>query len=189
MVNSLSTFLHRLADWRAIAAFSLLAALFALLIVPAAQGEIESLSNGVSLIDLELYYNTEKLFSMIEAYGDEGREVYRNFAMTWDLLYPVVYSTLLALFMSWLIQRSVDRTSQMRLLNLLPFGAMLFDWTENASVIALLTVYPDKPSLIAHLASIATALKWAISAVALAVMAGFLGAAVRGGFKRRWDAR
>jgi hypothetical protein len=187
MLKSLSSAMYRLAGWRAVSLFSALAVLFAVVIVPAAQEKIEALSGGLNLVDLEFYYSPEKVFGMISAYGEEGRAVYRNFAMTWDILYPVVYSTLLALVISILLRNTSLENSAMRMLNLLPFGAMIFDWLENAGIVAMLTAHPQTPSTVARLASAATTAKWSVSALCLLVLLALILRLLGAVFAKRWQ--
>lgn len=102
------------------------------------------------------FYTPEKAYSMIELYGDEGCALYRTFAMTGDVIYPVVYSILFSLVITWLFQRSFASSSKLQILNVVPFGAWLFDWLENINIVTMLSLYPSTPSIVARLASICT---------------------------------
>jgi hypothetical protein len=62
-------------------------------------------------------YTPEKAYSMIASYGDEGRPLYRTFALTGDVIYPVVYSILFSLIISWLFQRSFASNSKLQMLS------------------------------------------------------------------------
>jgi len=46
---------------------------FNAVILPNEQVKIERLSGGTGPIDLQLFYTSDKVYSMIDAYGEEGR--------------------------------------------------------------------------------------------------------------------
>lgn len=167
MFRKISNALHRHANSRGLLLFLALMLLFATVIVPTAQNKLMGYSNGVDLVDLLFAYTPETVYRMIEAYGEEGRPYYRNFAMSFDLAYPVVYSIFLSLVIGWLLKRAVAPDSKARMLNLLPFGAMLFDWLENACVITMLTLYPAIHPTLARFGSVFTSFKWGFSAATL----------------------
>lgn len=179
MFRKISNALHRYSNGQSLLLFLALMVLFATVIVPTAQSKLMGFSNGVDLIDLLLSYSPDTVYRMIEAYGDEGRPYYRNFAMSFDLAYPVVYSVFLSLLIGWLLQRVTPAASRWRLLNLLPFGGMLFDWLENASVIAMLTSYPAVTPNLARIGSLCTSLKWGFSALSMLLLVSLLVLAAR----------
>jgi len=74
------------------------------------------------------------------------------------------------------------------ILNLLPFGQVLFDWVENFSLSALSSQYLAEGTIsssIAVLASTASAIKWGFSLLVYVVI--LVGIVMRtvGAFKRR----
>ena len=185
MIKTLSGTLNKYAKGRIILVFLALMLLFAMVIVPTIQGKIEASSGGVSLIDLQFSYTPEKAYSMIASYGDEGRALYRTFALTGDVIYPVVYSILFSLIISWLFQRSFASNSKLQMLNIIPFGAWLFDWLENINIVMMLSLYPSKATTVAKLASICTTIKWSFGAVAiLLLLIGFM-MALKNGFEKQ----
>lgn len=185
MFRKISDALHRHANGRSLLLFLALMVLFAAVIVPTAQGWLKGYSGGVDLIDLMLAYSPDTVYRMIGAYGDEGRSLYRNFALSADLVYPVVYSTFLSLVISWQLQRATAPDSKLRMLNLLPFGAMLFDWLENACVVTMLSFYPTTSSAVARIASMFTSLKWTVSAASLLLVLALAVPAARYSLRER----
>jgi len=184
MLTTLSEMLKKQCKgWLILLLFALVL-LFAIVIVPSIQGQLEVHSGGAGPIDLLFSYTPEQAYSMIASYGDEGRVIYRTFAMTGDIIYPVVYSLFFSLIITWLFQRSFAPTSKMHLLNLIPLGAWLFDWLENIHLVTMLTLYPSTPTLVARLASFCTTMKWSFGAVAIVlVLIGFV-MALKNGFKK-----
>lgn len=139
-------------------------------------GAIGSTGSGDKVpLDLLFYYTPETAYSMIESYGEEGRAAYRLFELTTDLAWPVVYTLTLSLVISWLFQGRSGPAPKARILNLLPFGAWLFDLLENALIVAMLSVYPERPAMLAWAASAFTMAKWIFaSASFLVLLAGVI---------------
>ena len=183
MIHRLTNRLEALATGRVILVFFGLAMIFAVLIVPTVGAQIEGYSGGVSLIDLNLTYSPQTAREMVGAYGAEGRSLYRLFALTGDVLYPVVYSTLTALLITWLFRRGGPAVWRWRAVALVPFGAMIFDWLENVGIVTMLSLYPNFPNWVARAASICTTTKWAFGVAAVLLVLFGLVAALRNGFK------
>ena len=185
MIATFSKTLKKYANGRIILAFLALVLLFAVVIVPTVQGKLEASSGGSGPIDLLFSYTPEKAYSIIESFGDTGRSLYRTFAMTADIIYPVVYSLFFSLLISWLFQRSFSSTSKLQILNVLPFGACLFDWLENINIITMLTLYPTKSNTVAELASLCTTIKWSFGVVSFLIVLVGLMMALKNKFKKQ----
>lgn len=134
--------------------------IFNAIILPQLQAKIKAISGGVGPIDLQLFYTPEKVYSMIAAYGDTGRASYRTVELTVDIIYPIVYTLFFSLLITWLFQRGFPAESKMQGLNVVPFGAWLFDLLENLGIVGMLSVYPSTPSALAWATAIFTLLKW-----------------------------
>ncbi len=176
MIEILNNALKRNANRRTMLAFLGVFLFLALVIFPVGKSRLEASSGGNGPIDLLISYTPEKAYSMIESYGDDGRSEYRIFSMTADFVFPLVSAAFFGLLLSWLFQRGVSSTSKLQMLNILPFGACLFDWLENLNIIIMLTLYPTKLNAIAELASLCTSIKWGLNGVIF--LALFLGVAL-----------
>lgn len=185
MIKTISNSLYRHTTGGAMSAFLALMLLFALIIVPTIQSRVESYSGGISLVDLQFSYTPEKVYSMISSYGEAGRKFYLAFAASGDLIYPVVYSIFFSLIISWLLQRGSKPDSGLRVLNVIPFGALLFDWLENANLIAMLSNYPSTNENIATLGSLCTMLKWGFGAASVLLLVVGLALAAKNGFRKQ----
>lgn len=185
MITTLSNTLKKYTNGWVMLAFLALMLLFGMFIVPTIGSKLEASSGGSGPIDLLFSYTPEKAYSMIESYGDEGRALYRTFAMTGDVIYPVVYSILFSLIITWLFQRSFAASSKLQMLNVVPLGAWLFDWLENINIVTMLSLYPSKPAIVAQLASLCTTIKWSFGVVGITlVLIGFV-MALKNGFKKQ----
>lgn len=159
--------------------------LFNVVILPAQQARLEAASGGVGPIDLLFFYTPAKVYSMVAAYGDAGRASYRTFELTGDLLYPIVYTLLFSLLITWLFQRGFAADSPVQRLNVVPLGAWLFDLFENLSIAAMLSVFPSTPAGLAWMAAIFTLVKWLFAgACILLILVGFV-FALKNGFRKQ----
>ena len=118
-------------------------------------------------IDLQFFYTPDTAYSMIADYGPEIRAQYRTFALTADVIYPVVYTILFSLLISWLFKRGLDPDHRLHILNLAPLGAGVFDLLENLAVVGMLSVFPATPAWLAWVATMFTMVKWAFAGASL----------------------
>jgi uncharacterized membrane protein len=114
--------------------------------------------NG-NILDTRLYYNGDDAYLTIEGYGTENRQTYIRGTLLLDFAYPLVYSILLALII-------IKLRGQTRLMYL-PFGVLLLDYLENIMILSMLGTFPTRLELVAQLAGIVTALKWAFAGATL----------------------
>jgi hypothetical protein len=113
------------------------------------------------------------------------RAAYRTFELTGDILYPIVYTLFFSLAITWLFQRGFASTSSMHKYNVVPFGGWFFDLLENICIVAMLSIYPSTPALLAWISTIFTSVKWlfAVESVGLLLVGLFM--ASRNGFKKQ----
>lgn len=175
MLAKFSDTLNKYAKGRLILAFLALEILFDAVIFPGIQAKIKAGSGGTGLIDSQFFYTPEKVYSMIASYGEAGRAAYRTFSSTVDIIYPICYTLLLSLLMTWLFQRGFASHSKLQRLNVVPFGAGLFDVFENLSILAMLSSYPSQVAIVAWLATSFTMAKWSFVGASLGlVLAGLI---------------
>jgi len=167
MFEKFSSWLGSISKGWLVLVFFALDLLFVLLILPGAQAKIEAYSGGIGPLDLTFFPSVEMTNMYLDAYDaneafpiDEGRAFYTNFELTVDLIYPIVYTFFFSLLISFLLRRSFDKTSRLHLLNLLPFGAWLFDLIENICIVILLSSFPAEEPAIATILMVANGIKW-----------------------------
>ena len=159
-------FFKRLSAWwyRAVTTLRLLVAVavFALFMVMVLPNMTERLTDltGVNVSpDTALVYAAKDLYAMAEAYGAAGRAYYIYSRFTFDLAWPAVYLLFLASLITRLF-RFLDPNDPRRLVNLLPFIAVIFDLLENSAASLVMFRYPLASPLAASLAPVFTFLKW-----------------------------
>lgn len=170
MVTRLSTTLHKYAKGPLVLLFLALDLLFVALILPSTEAQMKATSGGVGPIDLQFFYTPEQVYSMVGAYGEAGRAFYRTFELTGDIIYPIIYTLFFSLLLSWLFRRGFAGASRWQRLNVLPFGALLFDLLENSCIVTMLSIYPATPTLLAWLATSFTMVKWSFAVVTLLLL-------------------
>ncbi|MBK8784420.1 MAG: hypothetical protein IPO22_22080 [Anaerolineales bacterium] len=158
---------------------------FAGFLLPLIQGIMQGGQGGIQPLDLMLFANPEKIFGMIEKYGEFGRPFYRNVELTVDILYPIVYLFAFGLLISWLFQRGFASTSPMRKYNVIPLGAWFFDLLENIVIVTLLSIFPAQPAGLAWVFVFLNTAKWVFAGASILLMLVGLVMAVKNGFKKQ----
>jgi hypothetical protein len=135
---------------------------FSAAVLPWQAGIAARYSEGVGSPDASFWYSAHRLYELAEAYGAEGRAAYVRARVTFDVVWPLVYSAMLVLVLGWLLRRSTAPLARLRLVVLLPIGALLADYAENACTAIVMARWPSTTDLLATLAPVFTAAKWTL---------------------------
>ena len=135
--------------------------LFTALVLPAQSSQAESYSGAVGSPDTSLYYTPQQLYRFAESYGVEGRRSYVRARLTFDIVFPLVYTLFLTTSISWLVSKAAMPKPFWRQLNLVPLAGMLFDFLENGATATVMVRYPRTTPILAGLAGVFTTIKWA----------------------------
>lgn len=146
------SFLVRIATGKNVLLLIVLFVAFSGFIMPSLEADIMALSGGVGVIDLQLFYTPNKVFSMLSAYGPQGTHLYIIAQWTVDLVFPIIAGLMFATLFLWLGQKQWWWLG--------PF-VTLVDWVENVFVTLLLVQFPDFSPPTAWAACVFTSLKWA----------------------------
>lgn len=176
-MKTISDWLGRLAQgWLIGVAFGVMVFCMAVLL-PRAETQIKA-AGASGPIDLLFFPSPENSFGIAAALGPEGRAAYRLTELTVDVLYPLAYSLFYSLLISVLLRRVVAAGHPFRQLNLLPLGALFFDFLENAGIVTLLTVFPAQPLGLGLFLQVANGVKWLFAGASVAALLfALLGAA------------
>jgi hypothetical protein len=110
---------------------------------------------------------------------------YIAFNQVWDSLFGVIYGVM---YVAWVSLVFKPYALKVGLLNLLPFGQVLFDWLENFSLASLSNQYlvdGTISSSTALLASTASSIKWVFALLVYGVILVGIVARIVGTLKRR----
>jgi hypothetical protein len=128
-----------------------------------ANGSVRSLGTSFGFGQAEiLAFLTERSDSMISAYI--------NFNQVWDSLFGLIYGVM---YVIWVSVAFRPYSVKVGILNLLPFGQVIFDWLENASLAALSNQYLADGTIsssMALVASTASSIKWVFSLLVYGVI-------------------
>lgn len=158
---------------------------FAGFLMPLIGGLMQDGTGQIQPLDLMMFQTPDKLFAMIERYGEYTRVFYRNVELTADILYPIIYLFAFCLLISWLFERGFAANSPMRKLNVIPVGAFISDLFENMTIVTLLTIYPSQPIALGWLLFVFTTLKWIFVLATISLMLAGLVMALKNGFKKQ----
>ena len=185
MLNKLSGRLQAGAKGWLVFVLFVLDAAFMGFILPIAAALMKGDAGGPGPIDLQFFYTPDKAYGMIQAYGDYVRTFYRNFELTVDLIYPIVYTLFYSLLITWLFKKGFAENSLMHKLNVVPFGAWLFDLLENIGIVSMLSVFPSTPAALAWTTTIFTMVKWIFAGASMILVVIGMIAAIASLFRRR----
>lgn len=167
-MKKLSDFFYKLSTGWLVFAICILFTLFLIFVMPVFTEKAAQYTNGMNSPDTSLFYSGEDLYRMAEGYGQIGRESFINIRWTWDLLFPVVYTSFFIITTSWLLRKVVPISSKLRVVNLVPLAAFVFDLLENGATSLVMSRFPATAPVAQALAPVFTPIKW------LAVVGAFL---------------
>lgn len=134
--------------------------LFLLVVLPAESDRSAQVAGSVTSPDTTFYYTRDQLYQIAEDFGQEGRLYYLDSRISFDIVWPLVYTFFLINTISWILNKTILEESKLRLLNLVPLAGILLDYLENITNMVVMFRYPQPTDIIASLAGIFTSLKW-----------------------------
>lgn len=167
MVTSLSMWVRRISSWRNLALFVGLTLLMALAVFPWLRGQRAEEGGVTEILDIQWSYTSEEVYALFESLGEGGRRLYAIGEVTVDLIFPIVYTLSLAMWITLTFGRAFAPNSLLQRLHLFPFGLMAFDFLENSGIVILLLVYPAELRGLAKLVGLFTTTKWTLAVICL----------------------
>lgn len=107
---------------------------------------------NIKPLDLQFAYTPLEAYQLIENYGEVVRKSYIIGELTIDLIYQIVYSSLLSFIIFFIYKR--------QRIALFPFLILITDYLENIGIVTLLYNYPQKLIIVAWITSFFSTLKW-----------------------------
>jgi hypothetical protein len=142
-----------------------------LLVVLTGKGSAFAVADGsVRSLGTSLGYGQAEIVAFFAERSDQMILAYVEFNQVWDTLFGLIYGVMYVVWVSVLFK---PYSQKVGILNLLPFGQVLFDWVENFSLSALSSQYLADGTIsssIAVLASTASAIKWGFSLLVYVVI-------------------
>lgn len=183
MLNNISEKFYKWANGWLVLLFLILDIFFAGFIMPLLGGLMKSGTGLEQPLDLMIFATPDKIFNMIETYGDSTRILYRSIELTADIVYPIIYLIAFSLLISWLFKRGTASNSNLRKWNVAPVGAFVFDLLENATIVTLLSIFPSQPVILGWLLFVFTIVKWLFAGISILLILLGLVLAIKNKFK------
>lgn len=105
--------------------------------------------------DGRVWYGPRQLRDTFDAMSEEQRSLYARSELTLDVVFPLSYGALLAIFLSWRF-----RGTAWGALTCLPLGAAALDLVENAINAYLAWAHPHAPWALGYVSGACSTGKW-----------------------------
>ena len=127
------------------------------------------ITNGANILDFEFGYTASKAYNLLTALGNDGRSFYIGKILPLDFPFPFTYMLCYAGWIALMGKYTIPQ-SALKFLLAAPVLAMLFDWSENIGILAMLKNYPLLPMWAVMTASVAGILKTVFTVCSLIIM-------------------
>ena len=180
-MQRISEFFYRKTSFWVVLITLALFVIFLFMVLPAEAERSNEVLGDLPSPDTSFYYSKADLYQMAEAYGQEGRYYYVDSRITFDIVWPFVYTLFLINAISWVLNKTILDESKFRLLNLVPLAGILFDFLENITNMVVMFKYPIRVDFLASIAGVITSIKWIFvgGGMTILVLAIFLWLAVQ----------
>ena len=156
------------------------------LLILSGQGKAFEVANSsVKSLGTSLGFGQAEVLAFLAERSVRQITAYIAFNQVWDSLFGVIYGVMYVVWLSLLLK---PYSQKVGLLNLLPFGQVLFDWLENFSLASLSNQYLADGAIsssTALLASTASSIKWVFALLVYGVILVSIVARFVGALKRR----
>ena len=130
--------------------------------IPRSSKAVTKALNGLEIFDKKPSYTSDEVYSRLAAFPEKGRQLYKEFTYTIDVLFPLTLFTFLFLLARFAIHRNpVSRAIQIFIVAL-PILWISMDFIENAIIFRLLHKYPVKYDALAGMLGYITIIKFSL---------------------------
>jgi hypothetical protein len=155
-------------------------------LVLSGQGKAFEVANSsIKSLGTSLGFGQAEILAFLAERSADQIAAYITFNQVWDTLFGVFYGVMYVVWASLLLK---PYSQKVGILNLLPFGQVLFDWLENIGLATVSSEYLADGTIsasTAQLASTASSIKWAFALLVYGVILVGIIARTVGALKRR----
>jgi hypothetical protein len=155
-------------------------------LVLSGQGKAFEVANSsIKSLGTSLGFGQAEILAFLAERSADQIAAYITFNQVWDTLFGVIYGVMYVVWVSLLLK---PYSHKVGILNLLPFGQVLFDWLENIGLATVSSEYLADGTIsasTAQLASTASSIKWAFALLVYGVILVGIIARTVGALKRR----
>lgn len=146
---------------------------------------VSARAGGMQILDLmPVGYSPAYAAQLFERLGEAGRRAYLTEQIPVDLLYPFLFGVTFAWLLLYLMWRVSPRRTWALGAAAMLLLAGLFDYAENAAIIAMLASYPDFSPGLVRWSSGFTIAKSCLTTLSVVLLLGVLAAAAVRRFSR-----
>jgi hypothetical protein len=135
------------------------------------QGKAFEVANSsVRSLGTSLGFGQAEILAFLAERSNQQINAYITFNLVWDSLFALIYGVMYVFWVSLLFK---PYSQKFGVLNLLPFGQVVFDWLENFGLATLSKQYladGTVSSTTAQFASITSTIKWGFSLLVYGVI-------------------
>ena len=140
-------------------------------LVLSGQGKAFEVANSsIKSLGTSLGFGQAEILAFLAERSADQIAAYITFNQVWDTLFGVIYGVMYVVWVSLLLK---PYSHKVGILNLLPFGQVLFDWLENIGLATVSSEYLADGTIsasTAQLASTASSIKWAFALLVYGVI-------------------
>lgn len=141
------------------------------LLVLSGQGKAFEVANStIKSLGTSLGFGQAEILAFLAERSNQQINAYITFNLVWDSLFALIYGVMYVFWVSLLFK---PYSQKFGVLNLLPFGQVVFDWLENFGLATLSKQYladGTVSSTTAQFASITSTIKWGFSLLVYGVI-------------------
>ena len=130
----------------------------------------EVANSSVRSLGTSLGFGQAEILAFLAERSDQMINAYINFNQVWDSLFGLIYGIM---YVAWVSLLFRPYSQKVGVLNLLPFGQVVFDWLENFALAALSNQYLADGTIsssTALFASTSSTMKWVFSLLVYGVI-------------------
>ena len=145
----------------------------------------EVANSSIKSLGTSLGFGQVEILAFLAERSDQMINAYINFNQVWDSLFALIYGVM---YVAWVSILFSSYSQKFRVLNLLPFAQVLFDWFENFSLAALSKQYLADGTISSStslFASTSSSIKWVFSLLVYGVILVGIVMRIVGAMKRR----
>lgn len=118
--------------------------------------------NNIEILDSKFYYSPKEAYELISSYSLVDRRLYLINALTFDMIFPVIYSLLFGTLLTGFSYRQISSTDSCYFIRFFPLIGGVSDIFENISISILISGLPKTLYSVAFIACCFTTIKWIV---------------------------
>lgn len=171
-ITFLVTIFRHLASGRRYAAITALFLVFFYAATgrPYGTTEFTLLTGGLQVPDISFTYSSASVYSLLGAFGQNGRDIYMSQILPLDTIFAITYLLFFGTTLSILIRYLLPGMPEFQGLVILPVVGAISDIIENVCFILVVLMYPAQLPLVVSFASVFTKLKFVSNGITMALI-------------------